>query len=126
MAWYGLVDPVTGELKGVGTEAMFPGGDIHSLDGTYDIHTFGENSPNFASSRWNNATRGLETRPAPVLIDRLDDIESWLMSDPDFSSAWNSMNQTQRTSVRIGIRRVLVRVAGARRYRQQGESAELD
>jgi hypothetical protein len=124
--WYGLVDPATGELKSVGTEAMFPDGNLDAFAGVYDVHAFGANQPDFATHRWSETTRTLEPRPAPVLVDRLDDIEQWLMADPDFAAAWQSMNQTQRTAIRTGIRRVLVRVAGGRRYRQTDEPAELD
>lgn len=126
MAWFGLVDPANGNLVGVGTETMFPSGDPGTYDGPYDVHAFGVNQPDFAKQRWNESTKQLEPRPAPVLIDRLDDIEAWLMADADFANVWGTLTQARRTTIRTGIRRVLARVAGARRFRQQDEPAELD
>lgn len=122
MTWYGLVDPNTGELKSVGTEAMF-GPDTPAALQTVE---FGAERPDFGALQWDAATRTTKPRPAPVLIDRLDDIEAWLMADPDFASVWSSLSAARRTTIRTGIRRVLARVAGSRRFRQQNEPGELD
>jgi hypothetical protein len=119
--WIGLVDPDSGDLVSVGTDATIgPDTPTNLL-----VHDFGA-QPDFGTHVWDVSTRSLKARPAPVMKDRLDDIEAWLMSDSDFSQAWGTMNQQQRTAVRTGVRRVLVRVAGARRFREQSEAAELD
>ena len=124
--WYGLVDPASGELKGVGTIAMFPDGNLDAFTGVYDIEVFGETQPDFAGKVWNAVSRALVDRPAPVWLDRLDDIEAWLMSDADFASVWSTLSAARRTTIRTGIRRVLARVAGGRRFRQAEEAPELD
>jgi hypothetical protein len=124
--WYGLVDITTGELRGVGTLAMFPDGNLAAFDGVFDVEEFGDVQPDFAGKIWNPTTRTLTDRPAPVWLDRLDDIEAWLMADADFASVWGSLSQARRTTIRTGIRRVLARVAGARRMRQAEEAPELD
>lgn len=122
MAWLGLVDPDTGDLVGVGTESMIGPDTPDRLI----VHEFGATMPDFGTHLWNRDTRSLELRPVRVLIDRLDDIEAWLMADPDFANVWGTLSAARRTTIRTGIRRVLVRVAGARRFRDQTEPAELD
>lgn len=120
--WYGLINPDTGDLVGVGTETMMGPDTPDRLI----VHEFGAQPPNFETHLWNRDTRAMELRPVRVLIDRLDDIEAWLMSDPDFATVWNSLSAARRTTLRTGIRRVLLRVAGARRFRDQTEPPELD
>jgi len=125
MAWYGLVDPVSGDLVSIGTEAMFPNGDISAFTGVYDVLTFGGSAPDFAVHLWNPVTRALVPRPIPILISRLDDVEAWLLSDPDWLLAWNAMNATRRAQVRAGLRRVLAKVLGPQAFRQESQSVEI-
>jgi hypothetical protein len=125
MAWYGLVRPATGDLASVGTEAMFPDGDLNAFVGVYDVVSFGETPPNWAVKIWIAATRSLLDRPPPVLISRLDDIEAWLIADPDFALAWNSLNATRKTQVRTGLRRVMAKILGGQEWRQENDTVEL-
>jgi len=124
--WYGLVDPTTGQLSGVGTQAMFPDGNLDAFDGVYDVVEFGTAPPDFSGKVWNPTERSLVDRPLPVWIDRLDDIEGWFLADPDFAAVWATLNATRKQQLRTGIRRVLARVAGGRRMRQAEEPPELD
>ena len=123
--WYGLVEPTTGELKSVGTIAMFPDGNLNAFDGIYDVIEFGTTAPNFATHLWSMALRALIDRPAPVLVSRLDDFETWLLSDPDFLVVWNALNATRKAQVRLGIRRILTRMLGTQVNRHESETPEL-
>jgi hypothetical protein len=123
--WYGLVDPATGALISVGTIGMFPDGNLDAFDGVYDVVEFGANRPNFATHLWSTTLRQLVVRPAPVIVSRLDDFESWLLADPDFLLAWNSMNATRKGQVRLGMRRILTRMLGSQVNRQQEETPEI-
>jgi hypothetical protein len=123
--WYGLVQPDTGELKSVGTIAMFPDGNLDAFDGIYDVHVFGETQPDFAAFIWSLALRALIDRPPPVLVSRLDDVEGWLLADADFLLVWNALNATRRSQLRIGIRRIVQRLLGAQVNRQTDETPEI-
>jgi hypothetical protein len=123
--WYGLVDPATGALISVGTIGMFPDGNLDAFDGIYDVHEFGLVAPNFATHLWSTTLRQLATRPAPVIVSRLDDFEAWLLSDPDFLLAWNALNATRKAQVRLGMRRILTRMLGSQVNRQQEETPEI-
>jgi hypothetical protein len=125
MAWFGVVQPSSGELLSLGTEAMFPNGDINAFVGRFDRVDFGETRPDFAVKRWNVTTRALEDRPLPVLISRLDDIEAWLQADADWVAVWTSLNAARRTQIRTGLRRILTRLMGPRTMREENEQAEL-
>ncbi len=125
MTWYGLVDPSSGNLVSVGTEAMFPDGNLNAFVGTYDTHVFGADRPEFSQSIWDKALRDLVPRPAPVWLSRIDDIEAWLTSDPDFLLAWNTLNATRKSQIRTGIRRIMKRLLGDRELRQESEPVEV-
>lgn len=123
--WYGLIEPGSGSLVSVGTESMFPGGDIDAFIGVFDRHTFGETRPDFALYIWNPASRALVERPIPLLISRLDDIEAWLAADPDWVAGWQSMTPEMRQKVRQGLRKILNRLLGPQQWREQHEDVEL-
>jgi hypothetical protein len=125
MAWYGLVDSATGDLVSVGTEAMFPDGNINAYQGVYDRVDFGASAPDFAISLWNPTTRAFVPRPVPILISRLDDIQTWLQSDPDWLAVWNTLTTARKTQIRTGFRRVLAKVLDARQWRSEDETVEL-
>lgn len=125
MTWYGLVSPQSGDLVSVGTEAMFPDGNINAYTGVYDVVTFGASAPDFAISLWNATTRAFVPRPVPILISRLDDIQAWLQADPDWLAVWNSLTAARKTQIRTGFRRVLAKVLDARQWRQEDEAVEL-
>jgi hypothetical protein len=123
--WYGLVDPATGTLVSVGTEAMFPEGNLDAFDGTYDVVEFGPDRPDFSAKIWSSTLRQLIDRPPPVLISRLDDYEAWLMADPDFALAWSGINAARRAQIRLGVRRVLQRLLGPQVNRHESETPEI-
>jgi hypothetical protein len=123
--WYGLIEPANGNLVSVGTESMFPDGNIDAYQGVYDRVDFGETPPDFALSLWNPTTRTFVPRPVPVLISRLDDIQAWLQADPDWVAVWNTLSQARRTQIRTGFRRVLAKVLDARQWREESDPVEL-
>lgn len=128
--WYGLVQPASGDLVSVGTEAMFPLGEdgqpnLNAYQGVYDVHTFGESRPDFALFLWNPTTRALVDRPIPLLISRLDDIEAWLAADPDWVAGWQALTPEMRQRIRQGLRKILNRLLGPQQWRGQHEEVEL-
>lgn len=128
MTWYGLVEPTSGDLVSVGTESMFEGGVVPAQGAQYqgfDVLSFGETGPNWATLQWDAPTRTVKPRPAPVIISRLDDIEAWLQADPDWLLAWNSMNATRKTQIRTGLRRILAKVLGPQQFRGESETVEI-
>ena len=125
MTWYGLVRPETGELVSVGSAAMFPDGNLQAFAGIYDVVTFGETQPDFGAKLWSLNLRTLIDRPPPVLVSRLDDVEAWLLADPDWQAVWATLNATRRAQIRVGFRRILQRLLGAQVNRQQDETPEI-
>lgn len=118
--WQGLVDKQTGELRSVGTVLA------DDAASRFDVVDLGDAPPDFAVVDWDAPTRTLKPRPAPVLLDRLDDIEVWLQVNTDFQAVWGTLSAARKTQIRTGIRAVLVRALGARRFRQTDERAEVD
>ena len=125
MAWYGLVNPTTGDLVSVGTEAMFPDGNLDAFVGVYDRVDFGADAPDFAVKLWVAVTRSLIDRPPPVIISRLDDLDAWFLADADWLTAWNAMNAARKTQIRTGLLRVLARFLGNQQWRGESETVEL-
>ena len=125
MTWYGLIDDATGDLVSVGTEAMFPNGDIANVPAGTMRHEFGETRPEFAAKLWNASLRRLEDRPAPVLKDRRDDLFELFQQNSDFMAVWNSLNTNRRNQLRTGTRDVLLTFLGAHVTRQENEPVEL-
>lgn len=127
MAYYGLVDPTTGDLISIGTEAMFEGGE-RPQGNTYagwDIVDFGPTAPNGALKVWDRIQRIWIDRPIPARFSRLDDFQQRLLNDPDFSTVWNSLNATRKTQLRDGLRRVLGQMLGGQQWRDESEEVEL-
>lgn len=130
--WYGLVDEATGALRGVGTSAMFPDGDVDAIPAGMDRHDFGATQPDFATQRWNSTTRQLEPRPAPVLFDRADELRARLRAafeaNADFMAVYNTLTPARKTTMRNAIDTVLTAelrtILGARRWRSEGEPNE--
>lgn len=120
MSWYGLVDKTTGELQSVGT--------VIATDAAerFTVVDLGATQPDFGAFVWDKTTSAMKQRPAPVFVDRIDDIEAWLMADPDFMAAWNALSAAQKTQIRKGIRFVLARFIGPSfRQRLSDHVAEL-
>lgn len=125
MTWYGLVQPTSGDLVSVGTESMFPDGNIDAFTGVYDRVDFGAVAPDFAVNLWNPTTRALIPRPAPILVDRLNDIEAVLLADADWVAVWNALSTVRKTQIRTGFRRVLAFFLGGARFRGESDGIEL-
>jgi hypothetical protein len=129
MAWYLFYNPNTGDL--VSSGSALPEHLAVCLEPTpnpaclFHVRDVGE-SPDWAVKLWDRLTRTLVDQPVPILIDRLDDIQTRLLADPDFVARWNALNVNQRNQLRTGIMRVLAALVGSRRFRQEDERVELD
>lgn len=69
-------------------------------------------------NRWDEATRAWVAIPAPVLIDRLQD----LAQHPYLANVWQRLTAAQRTQ----LRKAVVWLLGTHRYRQPTEEVALD
>jgi hypothetical protein len=125
MAWYGLVNKQTGDLVSIGTESMFENRDPARLPAGVDRVDFGANQPDQATNLWNAATRTWTARPAPVLVDRIADIETRLAADADWSAVFNGLTNARKTQLRTGWQRVMTGVLGGRRFRDSSEGVEV-
>lgn len=127
MAYFGLIDPQTGDLVSTGTESMFDGGvrPEGSTYANYEIIDFGPQGPNFALKVWERAGKRLVDRPVPIVISRLDDIETRLLNDSEFSVMWASLNATRKAQLRNGWRRVVGQLLGGYQFRDESEKVEL-
>lgn len=117
--WKLLIDRDSGELVSVGTVVADDAAD------RFDVVDAGEDRPDQSDVQWDRGQRAFVPRPARVLIDRLDDIEGWLLADADWKAVWDSLSVTRKTQVRAGLRRVLMRLLAERRYRDNDEAAEV-
>lgn len=120
MTWQALIDKASGDLVSVGT--------VLAADAAerFDVLDLGDERPDGEAAIWDRDSRSFVARPAPVLLDRLDDVEARLQSDPDFRAVWDNLSAARRTQVRAGIRAVLAVLLGARRFRREGERVEVD
>lgn len=125
MAWYGLINEETGDLASVGTESMFEGGVVVNPYQGFTVITFGETGPDWASLKWDAPTRSVVPRPAPVLISRIDDIETWLMADADFRAVWDSLTAARKTRLRNGWQRIVRKLIGENEWRGESDQVEL-
>ncbi|HSF94782.1 MAG TPA: hypothetical protein VLA52_07125 [Thermohalobaculum sp.] len=118
MAWAAIHDPPpplgTGELRGTGDDRVnFPSDAEIALKGWVKTLLAGE--PDLRSQMWDAATVRFVARPAPVFVDRLEDLKT----DADFQAIWDGLNPAQQTRVR----NFFVRFLGARRFRRDIEDA---
>lgn len=120
MAWYFFIRNDTGDLVSEGS-AIPEGIDTQ----VYEVRDVGSR-PDWTVKAWNPTLKTLYDRPLPILIDRLDDIEAWLLNDADFLAIWNTLNATRKQQVRTGIRRVLAKLLGTRQFRDESERVEVD
>ena len=118
-AWQALVDWATGDLVSVGT-VLAP-----DAAERFQVILLGDERPDREAVVWDRAERSFVARPAPVLLDRLDDVEARLQADPDFRAVWDGLSAARKTQVRSGIRAVLTALLGARRFRREGDPVEV-
>jgi hypothetical protein len=125
MAWYGLIDATTGELLSIGTEAMFDSGDVSKVPPGHQRRDFGASKPDLATQMWDAATRTWIARPAPVVIDRITDIQNLLLANSNFSTTYNTLTTARKNALIAGLRAVLSDVLGPHANRAQNESVNL-
>lgn len=128
MTWYLVVNKTNGDAV---SEASDPSSDpataLPGVDRTkYDLFAVGANRVDWGAKVWNSATRTLNDRPIPILVDRLDDIQARFLADPDFSAVWNGLTAARKTQLRTGIQRVLAQIIGSLRFRQESDRVEVD
>lgn len=119
MAWTALADKATGRLVSIGTRLA------DDAATRYDLIPLGETPPDWSVSMWDAATRTVVARPPIVWADRLDDIEARFLADVDFMAVYNTLTAGRKTTLRTGIRRVLLTALGPYRMRQSTETVEL-
>jgi hypothetical protein len=111
--WYTLYDTATGALRAHTSEQGLPSPALPGV--TVVPHGPARQDQ---GNRWNAATRAWVAIPPDVLIDRLQDI----VNHPYMASVISDLTQANRTK----LRRVVVWLVGARRYRQQLEDVAID
>lgn len=111
MTWRAFFDATTGQLRSLTDgEEPLPTGCGETSTPTYP----------YPALMWDAAARGFTTRPAKVVIDRLQDILT-AAQYADLQGVWTSLTAAQKTALRNG----LIRLLGAHRYRAQAERTEL-
>lgn len=117
MTWHLLIDRATGDLVSQGTVIA------DDAAARFDVVDIG--MPPADDQLWDASTRAFVARPAPVLIDRLDDIETLFQNNADFMAVYGALNAARKAQLRTGIRAVLARVLRRYRWREARESPEM-
>lgn len=114
MTWYAIFETASGRLESIGErDDALRTARLESV--ALDA------APDLSSVMWDETTRDFVARPAKVLVDRLDDIQSHPDAS-DFLTAFNSLNAANRTRVR----NFLIWLLNRYRYRNQSESLRLE
>ena len=101
--WFGVYDPVTGELRSIGTEAMFverarPKGDEYN---GLRIAEFGDDRPDLSLVEWDASTRQMRERPPqPPPKSEADLLMDALVTE----QAWAALSRSQQTAMETAIR----------------------
>lgn len=103
MPWYALHDG-NGRLVSVGTVLADP------LPPGMTAVDLGATAPDFRASMWDETTRLFVARPAPLLVDRLDDLRAM----PGVQALWNSLSGAQK----LVLGNALITLLGGARYRK--------
>lgn len=111
--WYTLYETATGILRGHTSEAGLPS----PVPGTFTVVNHGPDRQD-QTKRWDVPTRTWVPIPAEVLIDRLQD----MVNHPYLSGAWTRLTTTQRQQ----LRKAMVWLLGAHRFRRATEEVPLD
>lgn len=106
MTWYAVYETTTGRLVSIGDQVADP-----LPDGLIAAEL--ASAPDLRSVMWDNVARAFTNRPAPVLVDRLDDLRAM----PGVTALWNSLNGTQKTV----LANALIALLGGARYRKSGQ-----
>lgn len=78
------------------------------------------NRADLSAVMWDDVSRGFVPRPAPVIVDRVQDL---ITSDAfaDFRAAYGTLTPVNKLKLRDG----LVRLLGGKRWRDEGEPVEV-
>ena len=109
MPWTAIFDSATGRLLSVGDIL----GDIPA--GAATLVLAGE--PDLRTQVWDEASRSFISRPAKVLVDRIQE----LRDDPVLSAVWTRLTANQQTA----LRNRLVAFVGGMRFRSPSEPTNL-
>lgn len=109
MPWFLVYETATGRLVSQGTVLADP---LPRGLTSVDVGTKPDDS-----LMWDASARVFVSRPAKILVDRVDDI----VNDPTITPALGRLNAQQLQAVRD----VLARVLGTRRFRPQAGRVEL-
>ena len=113
MTWFALADTNTGALVSITDVVAEP------LPPSLTAYPLA-NEPNLRAVMWDASTRTFVSRPAKVIIDRLQD----LLTDPayaDFQTIYSGLSAQRKTQIQT----VLIRLLGKNRYRAANESVEV-
>lgn len=110
MTWYAVYETATGRLHSIGDQVANP-----LPDGLTAAPL--ASAPDLSNVMWDNVARAFTSRPAPVLIDRLDDLRAMT----GVQALWNSLNAVQKTV----LANALIKLLGAARYRKAGQPVEV-
>jgi len=114
MLWYALYDTSSGKLESIGSAEELP-----QLLGKAALLL--PEQPDLSAQMWDETSRVFVARPAKVLIDRLDDIQT-NPNFADFMTAYNSLNAANKTR----LRNMIIRLLGKRRFRASQETVEIE
>ena len=105
MNWFAVINKSTGRLMSTGTRVG------KNLPATLEVRALSKKPSD--DEMWDEGTRTFVARPAPTIIDRVDDI----MNDPSLLP----MSAAQIAAMRDVVGRVL----GLARFRDQNEKVEF-
>ncbi len=91
----------------------------------YEVRDVGTR-PDWTVVAWNPSLKTLYTRPLPILIDRLDDIQARFLADADFAAVWGPLSTSRKAQLKTGVMRVLAQLIGSLRFRQENDRVEVD
>jgi hypothetical protein len=111
LGWFSIYVTATGELKA--HTSILP----EQIDPAWTVIDHGETRQD-QDNLWNVATRTWTPRPAPIVIDRLQD----LANHPYAADIWTRLTVAQRTK----LRKLFVWLLGTRRLRGQTEPICVD
>jgi hypothetical protein len=111
--WFTLYETATGVLRAHTSEVGLPS----PIPAQFTVVAHGAARQD-QGNRWNVATRTWVAIPAPVLVDRLQDMANHAY----MAEIWSRLTVAQRTK----LRKALVWLLASRRYRTPTEDVALD
>lgn len=127
--WYLIVNRKSGELVSMGTVLAE---DIHTREDQkgrkeplYDVIEYGKERPDLEKLVWDSERREFVERPAPVLIDRLEELETMLQGDQDWVAIKSELPSSRQKNLDDSWKRQLIELLGDRRFRRDDEPFAL-